>query len=259
MDLTLVAFHGPKPDPLSQLVDLLQTSLDSELGSAFSAYALDQVHATMIGLEGWREGAEVFNASAVHASVHSFAMDLRSLFLFLLEMSPLHIRIGGFASASVYPFTSRGLHPYTRSFTLNGLLAVTMGWPVAGESYPLTLDTLRRECMRYHVLHKYHRKADDIDNDFFLVLGRVKPGMVSEEKAGSVQNHLRKLLSEREPLDILVRADDLSVVAYVDTQLPIASSLRYSLPEAPSRVEELKLLMPAGSRMSSESLPPLDQ
>ncbi len=59
MDLTLVAFHCPKPDPLSQLVDYLQVNLYSELGSAFSPYAADQVHATMIGLEGWREAAGV--------------------------------------------------------------------------------------------------------------------------------------------------------------------------------------------------------
>ncbi len=140
-------------------------------------------------------------------------MDLSGLFLFLQEMPPLHIRIGGFASSRVYPFTSRGLHPYTRSFALNGPLAVTMGWPVTGQSYPLTLDTLRRKCMRYNVLHKYHRRVDDIDNDFFFVLGRVELERVSEEKAKFVQHNLRKLLSEREPLDILVRAEDLSVVA----------------------------------------------
>jgi hypothetical protein len=242
MDLTLVAFYGPKPDPLFQLVDLLQTNLYSELGLAFSAYALDQVHATMIGLEGWREGAEVFNANAVQASADPFAMDLAGLFLFLQEMPPLHIRIGGFASSNVYPFTSRGFHPNTRSFVLNGPLAVIMGWPVAGESYPLTLDTLRRECMRYNVLHKYHRIGDDVDNDFFLVLGRVELERVSEEKAKFVQQNLRRLLSERGPLDLLVQAEDLSVVAYVDTQLPAASSERYSLAEALSRVEALKLL-----------------
>jgi len=218
-ELTLVAFYGSKPDPLVQLVDNVQACLRSELGPAFSAYAIEQVHATMIGLEGWRVGDEMPDSN----------INLVGLLKFIQEMPPFWVRFGGFGATCVYPFTSRGLHPYLRSFTINGSLAVMMGWPVLDNSYPMTLDAMRRECKRYNILYKYHQNESDIDNDFFLVLGRVERETILEEKTEDMQNSLRQLLAERKPLDLLVRPDDLSVVSYTDTQLPTSSSVRYSL------------------------------
>jgi hypothetical protein len=241
MNLTLVAFYGSKPDPLSHLVDILQSALHSELGPAFSAYAMEQVHATVIGLEGWRVGLETFNANAVQAFDESTAMNLGGLFRSMQELPPFRVRIGGFAADSLYPFTSRGLHPYLRTFTLNGAFAVMMGWPVAGTSYPKTLDSLRRDCRRYNVLHKYHQKEGDVDNDLFLVLGRVNRAILSEEKSETIQDKLRQLLAKQGPLDLIIQPGDLSVVAYTDTQLPIGGSIRYSLADALSSVEQLKL------------------
>lgn len=241
-NLTLVAFYGSKPDPLVQLVDVLQAVLDYELGPAFSPYAMEQVHATILGLEGWRVGAEAFNAHMVQVTPASAAMDLRGLFRFIMDTHPFQIRIGGFANASRCPFTSRGMHPYIRSFALNGSSAVMIGWPVTGDTYPMTLDSLRRDCRQYNVLHKYYQKEGDVDNDLFLVLGRVARRLVSDEKAEFVQGRLRQLLAGREPLDLPVLANDFSVVAYTDAQLPTASSVRFSLPEALSRMEELMLL-----------------
>jgi len=106
----------------------------------------------------------------------------------------------------------------------------------------MRLDSLRRECRQYNVIHKYYRKEDDIDNDLFLVLGRVDRESISPEKAEYVQETLRQLLAEREPIDIVIRPGDFSVVAYTDPRLPISSSVQYSLDEALARVEELELL-----------------
>jgi hypothetical protein len=241
-NLTLVAFYGPKPDPLIHLVDRLQAVLRSELGPVFFAYEIEQVHATMIGLEGWRVSGEALGTNTTQVSGGASNTDLRGLLKSMQEMPPFHVRLGGFGAAGIYPFESRGLHPYLRSFTINGSLAVLMGWPVAGKSYPMTLDAMRRECKRYNILHKYHQKEADIDNDFFLVLGRVARGSILDEKMVYVQNTLRQLLAEREPLDLLVRPEDLTIVAYTDTQLPISSSVRYTLAEAQARVNELNLL-----------------
>jgi hypothetical protein len=196
----------------------------------------------MIGLEGWRVGRHVFSPNAVQACGASSPMDLSGLFRFIKEMHPFCIQIGGFVAHGSYPFTSRGLHPSIRSFGIDGSMAVVMGWPVADTSYPMTLDSLRRECKRYNVLHKYHQKEDDVDNDFFLVLGRVERTMLSEEKLEVVQVRLRRLLAEQEPLHVLLMPDDLSVIAYTDTQLPVSSSVKYSLVDALPQVEELKLL-----------------
>jgi hypothetical protein len=243
MNLPLVAFFGPKPEPLRRLVEFLQSALYSELGPAFSPYAMEQVHATIIGLEGRRFGAETFNLNTVQALDEAFPMDLPGLFQFMLELPPFRIRIGGFtAGDGTYPFSSRGLHPYIRSFMLKDSLAVMIGWPVAGKSYPMTLDALCRECRRYNVLDKYHQKVDEIDNDFFLVLGRVDRNAVSSGKVEYVQDILRQLLARQAPLDVLVRPVRLSVVSYNDAQLPILSSTRYSLDNAFDHVEELKRL-----------------
>jgi hypothetical protein len=241
-NLTLVAFYDSKPDALVKLVDMLQTGLRSGLGSAFSAYTVEQVHATIVGLEGWRIGAQVFNANMVQVNGKPSAMDLRGLFRFMQEITPFRIRIGGFAAQKIYPFASRGLHPYIRSIAINGSLAVLMGWPVTREAYPMTLDSLRRECAHYNVLHKYHQKKGDIDNDFFLVLGQVAHGSISDEKAEHVQDALRQHLAKREPLDLVIQPEDLSVVTYTDARLPAAGSVRYSLSDAFDRVEELILL-----------------
>jgi hypothetical protein len=149
--------------------------------------------------------------------------------------------MGGYAVSGGYPFTSRGQHPYIRSFALNGPLAVMIGWPFADESFPMTLDSLRRVCRRFNVFHKYYRSEDDVDNDFYMVLGQIEREAFPEEKLEFVQGHLRQLLSEQVPVDLVIWPEDLSVVCYVDTQLPIASSSQYSLAEALVRVEELKL------------------
>ena len=243
-NLTLVAFYRSKPDPLTQVLETLQAALHTELGLAFSAYAIEQVHATIIGLEGWRVGAQVYNSNQTQASGKSGAMHLLGLLQFMQGMPALHIRIGGFAASGRYPFTSRGLHPYLRTFAISGSLAVTMGWPFADGSYPMALDSLRRECTRFNVFHKYHSKDEDVDNDFFLVLGRVERDSLSEEKTEYVQGSLRRHLADLEPLDIMIQTEDLSVVAYSDTQLPIASSVSYSLVEAQARIDELILLYP---------------
>ncbi len=242
MNLTLVAFYGSKPDPLVQLVDTLQTALRSELGPAFSPYAIEQVHATILGLEGWRVGEEAFNAHMVEVTPASAAMDLRCLLRFMQALPPFQIRIGGFTAESRIPFTSCGMHPHTRSFALNGSSAVMIGWPVTGDTYPMTLDSLRRDCRQYNVLHKYYQKEGDVDNDLFLVLGRVDRKLVSDEKSEFVQEMLRQLLAGRKSLDLPIHPDDLSVVAYTEAQLPPGSSVRYSIPDALTRVEELNLL-----------------
>jgi hypothetical protein len=242
MNLTLVAFYGSKPNPLIQILKILQTALHAELGPAFTAYAVEQVHATIIGLEGWRVGVDVFSANMSGASAKSFPMDLRGLLQFMQEMPPVHIRMGGFAASGSYPFTSHGLHPYIRSFTLHNLQAVVIGWPVAREAFPMALDSLRRQCRRYNVLHKYHQTEKDVDNDFFLVLGRLNRNTVSDEKVEQVQATLRQILAHRAPLDLRVQQEDLSVVAYSDTQLPTSSSKSYPLAEALATVDELKLL-----------------
>lgn len=234
MNVTLVAYYGTKPDPLVKLIVNLQQKLSQDLHAAFVPYDLDQVHATIIGLEGVCDGAHILNLNYLQCRQEQRPMDVRQVIRFIQNTAllPLTIRIGGYAAHTAYPFTSRGQSPYLRSFSLQGATAVAMGWPVAGETYPATLDRLRRACNSVHVLHKYHTAATDSDNDFFFVLGQITREVLSEADRQEVQDRLRSYMAAQEPLDITVGREHLSVVAYRDPQLPCATSQVYNLDEA---------------------------
>ena len=49
--LTLVAWLGDKPDALARILIDCQESIGAKLGQAFEPYALEQIHATVVGLE----------------------------------------------------------------------------------------------------------------------------------------------------------------------------------------------------------------
>jgi hypothetical protein len=49
--LTVVAFYGPKPDALGALLASVQQAFAGALGAAFRPRPVDDVHATVIGLE----------------------------------------------------------------------------------------------------------------------------------------------------------------------------------------------------------------
>lgn len=241
MTLTLVAYYGPKPAPLAALITQLQHLPGRELRDAFVPYTLAQVHATIIGLEGVREGAHLLNANYLQCRRERKPMDMRKV-LDLLRHTPLlpmTIQLGGYREDQHYPFTSRGRHPYVRSFALQGELAVAMGWPVIHETYPPALDQLRRAFNAVHVLHKYHASPNDIDNDFFFVLGRVRRAALREDAVRAVEAQLRAFLAAREPLVFEVRREHLALVTYRDPQLPPASCRAYPLDAAEARIDEI--------------------
>ena len=241
MNLTLVALYGPKPRALANWVSAIQTELIKQLGDAFTPYALDQIHATFVGLEGYRTEAGFLNSNLLDTEGVSHPMDLKGLFHFLLKtpILPLNIRIGGFRRSETYPFTSRGQHPYTRSFTLGRSEAVVIGWPVNKDNHPMPLDHLRRCCIGYNVLHKYHQTVSDIDNDLFLVLGRFSRDSISPDEYAAAQNYIRELLSLYQPLDFSIGVEALSIVAYTDRSLPIPSSYSFPLDGVLDKFESL--------------------
>src|SRR5262245_61383548 len=77
VNLTLVAYYGDKPEPLGALLGELQDCLQDYLGDAFRPYALAQVHATIIGLEGTPEGSRVINTNYLQLRAQHRSMDLR--------------------------------------------------------------------------------------------------------------------------------------------------------------------------------------
>ena len=218
---TLVAWHGSnKPSELSELLVELLGELESQLGDGFVPYELEQIHATLIGLE------HVRGDPTRHRDFVDFGgdrpMNLAGLRDFLLAdlQDEFFVRFAGFAPDEA-PFKSRGKSPYERSFSVQGDKLVLVGWPEEPERdarWPLRLDLLRRAGRAFGVRHRWH-VDDAIDNDCYLRLGLLARPLERPDRE-ALAARLRVLLSDRGPVRVRFDADSLTWVSYLDTRLP---------------------------------------
>ncbi len=226
-NLTLVAGYGAKPRAFEELVRDLQARLVRMLGAGFVPYSVGQVHGTIIGLEGLREPEGVINANFLHLRQERRVMDLARAVAVLDESAlPLRIRVGGFGASTSFEFTSRGQHPYERSFSLRGGIATVIGWPAVNDGRVRTLDDLRRRFAEANVLHKYHASDADVDDDFYFVLGRVDTEEV--EALTDVEAAMREQLATRPPIILELGSEHIRIVAYEDPTLPLESSRAFT-------------------------------
>ena len=233
---SLVAYYGAKPPGLAQLIVDCQRAIHAHLGNAFLPYAVDQVHATICGLERVA-GTESDNYNFAHLRGERRRMDLTGLVAYLrsTDKLPLPIQFGGFAS-DAQPFTSRGQSPHQRSFGLPGDKVVLMGWPLSQTGdYPPTLDQLRRELQRFNLLHAYHAQTADVDNDFYLRLGLLAVDQLDTSTREQCAAAVRHLLATRPPTMLVLTLADLRMTAYTDERLPSESTQTWPLESAIDR------------------------
>jgi len=245
MNLTLAAFYGDKPESFAALIRWCQAAVSAKLPGAFRPYDVRQVHATIVGLEGTQTSGQVHHEHYTACGQDPRPMDLRGLVEMVrsTELLPIRARIGGFRRDSGYPFESLGAHPYLRTFAIQpSNLVVAMGWPEAASEFPDSLDRLRRECVRFGILHKYHRTAECKDNDLFFVLGKVDPTATDRANCDATSEAIRLQFSGNQPVHIEVSATNLALIAYVDNELPLATSVPISLESAVSRIKEIEAL-----------------
>ena len=211
--ISAVACYGPKTGPLRELLAGVQALITEHVGEDFRPYSLEQVHATLIALNGVRDpetGAIVNEYLLAHAGVRR-EMDLPRVMDILTRAVPMRVRIGGFRPDQEAPFTSQGRHLTERTFSVHGQAFVLMGWPadsLAGAGRPL--DDLRREMNAANVLHKYHARAADVDNDLYLVVGHhagAPPGALAQATA-AVRDKLAA-----DPVDLTIGLTDVKIVA----------------------------------------------
>ena len=166
--VSAVAFYGPKAGPLRDLLAGTQALIAEYVGDDFRAYSPEQVHATLIALNGVRDpgtGAVLNEYLLEHDGVRR-EVDLPRVMDILARRfsTPLRVRIGGLRANQELPFTSRGQHLAERTFSVQDQAFVLMGWPaesLAGAGRPL--DELRREMNAAGVRHRYHVRATDVD------------------------------------------------------------------------------------------------
>jgi hypothetical protein len=226
---TLVSYYGGKPPELEGLIRSCQEELSRWLGPGFQPYRMEQVHATLIGLEGSEIDYMVQNQKTSDSERLHEALTKLLDFLHSPEFPSFKVQIGGFRQEHGYSFTSRRQHPYLRTFAVQGEMAVAMGWPVAEHEghriYPGSLADLRWTfTRRLGFRHKWHRHPEERDNDFYFVLGRIDRGRVTDEQVNKAEDAVRKRLAEHGLLRLPVDASVLHIVGYLDPQLPLESS-----------------------------------
>ena len=211
--ISAVAFYGPKTGRLRELLTGVQAQIAEHVGNDFRPYTLDQVHATLIALNGVRAGGTIVNEYLLEHAGERREMDLPRVMDILARRfaTPLRVRIGGFRPGQAVPFTSRGQHVAERSFSVQGEAFVLMGWPaesLAGAGRPL--DDLRREMNAAGVLHRYHARPGDVDNDLHLVVGH-HAGAPAGALARATAAVRDKLAAD--PADLAIALSDVTIVA----------------------------------------------
>lgn len=231
---TIVALLGEKPEPLRSLLAALQADVADVLGRRFRPYRLDQIHATIVGLErDERQAARLVNRNHAILRGAEAAMDFDGLLGFFQTSSliPFTVQIGGFAERD-YPFVSRGARPFDRSFSRQGRSAVVMGWPVAAGSYPPTLAQLRSGAERFGIAHAYHATATDRDNDFYFRLGMIDdphPQAIDDGPAAGMFRRFRQRLAAQPPVAATIGLSQLSVAFYASPELLPATTQAFAL------------------------------
>jgi len=209
--VSAVALYGPKAEPLhSRLADvqaLIAEQLADRDRDAFRPYSLDQIHATLIAFNAL-PGTSVNQYYLEHTG-QSREMDVPRAMSILSDhfSRPLRIRVGGYRNDQPPPFRSRGLHPFQRTFSVQGDAFVLIGWPaIPGRP----LDKLRRDMNTANLLHRYHQHAGDIDDDCYLVVGhhRDAPPDALETAVRTVRAKLAA-----DPIDIEISHHDVKIVA----------------------------------------------
>ena len=211
--VSAVAFYGPKTGRLREVLAGIQALIAEHVGGDFRPYSLDQVHATLIALNGVCEGGTAVNEYLLaHAGVRR-EMDLPRVMDILARRfaTPLRVRAGGFRPDQATPFASRGQHLAERTFSVQDRAFVLVGWPaesLAGAGRPL--DELRREMNTAGLLHRYHVRAGDVDNDLHLVVGHHAgaPAGALARATAAVRDRLAG-----DPADLAIALTDVKIVA----------------------------------------------
>src|SRR2546429_5076884 len=94
--ISAVAFYGPKTGRLRELLAGVQALIAEQVGGDFRPYTLEQAHATLIALNGVREGGTIVNEYLLEHAGERREMDLPPVMDILAPRpaAPLPGRVG---------------------------------------------------------------------------------------------------------------------------------------------------------------------
>jgi hypothetical protein len=232
MQATLTSFYGDKSSELETFIFACQNKILGVIGASFLPYPFEQVHATIIGLEGFRITDKIKNGNFESNLAETRLVDPSKFLQFVRsdDIPSIDIKIGGYQKGE-QRFKSRNEDPYNRSFSIQGDIVVAMGWPTAAPNKKQLLDEFRRKFNNVNILHKWHRTPAEIDDDFYFVLGRIQ--RLKNERKMELMDVMRKFLAtEVTPITVKLDRECLSVVGYLDTQLPRQTSCAFPVMDA---------------------------
>ncbi len=232
-NLSLVAFYGNKSPELASLLLELQQSITNIVGDTFKPYCLEQIHATLLGLEGRKDDRGIINKWFLHHRGETRYIDFAN-FLDYLRYSgrlPIVVRIGGYDRSIDYGFVSRDRHPYERSFNLQNNIAILIGWSCRDKNFPMDLDRLRLEGQNCNILHKYYNSIDRVDNDLYMRLGMFVKELTTEE-IEKIEAKGREFLAVRSPLYLSIDTNSIFFTYYQDEFLTPATTRVIPLSDA---------------------------
>lgn len=253
-NVSLVAFYEKNHTPLkstafADLIRLVQQQIleilwETGQKHCFVPYALEQVHATILGCEGAKTADGIISKWFLEKRQQHRYLDLDKLISYFRWQAnlPIVVRFCAFFSGADYGFQSQQQHPFQRSFQIrDDHTAILMGWPSRGELWPQSLDQLRLGAQKFNLLHKYHHPLNAVDNDCYLRVGSFTE-LPSSDIRYEIEHQIRTRLAAMPPIYELIDHTNLVLVRYQEPTLRLNETQVWSLDEL--NAEQLACLYP---------------
>lgn len=235
--VSLVAFYGPKPEFLQDVIRTCQEQIQQRVGNCFQPYDMDQIHATIVGLDqvpnspGWNLNYWLYRERRASMRFGALLQFLHS------DWFPFAVQIGGFQDRN-YLFPTPDVQPYQHTILIQDGKVVLRGWPVRGDLlaasgfqpdsplkekilYPPVLGEIRQGLQAFNILHKYHRDITRADNNFYFRIGLVEQGSLQRSLWDEVEMAIRGYLSALSPLVLTIDQSHLFFIASMSKTFPL--------------------------------------
>ncbi len=238
--VSLVALYGPKPDDLSWLIKQCQDQIAKMAGRSFHPYDLEQIHATIIGLDqvpntsGWNLNYWNYRQRSAPMRFGAMLQFLRS------DWFPFQVQIAGFQNR-FYALPTRIGQPYQQTFSLQDGKVILRGWPVRGDLlveretkssdslsekilYPPVLGEIRQAHQGCNILHKYHEDFQKPDNDFYFRIGLFDQDGLQNHLLREMEQQLQEYLGSLQPIVLTIDQAHLFFVSSEDETFPCSGT-----------------------------------